>query len=145
MGLPPPLSSVLYSVYTKGLADLNSNGLSRVLTLRMTGLTTKQPVTSSKQGVSPVVHPQQQGSRFSLSLSVCLCVCVSVCLCVCVSVCLSVCLSLSLSLSLSLCLSLSAFISSRHCPCCQKNCHLHLGFNLYVTGLKRPTYNVNDH
>ena len=28
-----PLSPVLYNVYTKGLADLNSNGLSRVLTL----------------------------------------------------------------------------------------------------------------
>ena len=32
--LPPsPLSPVLYNVYTKGLADLNSNGLGRVLTL----------------------------------------------------------------------------------------------------------------
>ena len=30
---PPSLSLVLYNVYTKGLADLNSNGLSRVLTL----------------------------------------------------------------------------------------------------------------
>ena len=34
MGLPQssPLSPVIYNVYTKGLADLNSNGLSRVLT-----------------------------------------------------------------------------------------------------------------
>ena len=30
---PRPLSPVLYNVYTKGLADLNSTGLSRVLTL----------------------------------------------------------------------------------------------------------------
>ena len=40
MGLPQdsPLSPVLYNVYTKGLADLNSNGLSRVLTLADNGL-----------------------------------------------------------------------------------------------------------
>ena len=40
MGLPQgsPLSPVLYNVYTKGLADLNSNGLSRVLTLADDGL-----------------------------------------------------------------------------------------------------------
>ena len=35
---PPNLSPVLYNVYTKGLADLNSNGLSRVLTLADDGL-----------------------------------------------------------------------------------------------------------
>ena len=40
MGLPQgsPLSPVLYNVYTKGLADLNQNGLSRVLTLADDGL-----------------------------------------------------------------------------------------------------------
>ena len=36
--LPPLSSPVLYNVYTKGLADLNSNGLSRVLTLADDGL-----------------------------------------------------------------------------------------------------------
>ena len=44
-----PLSPVLYNVYTKGLADPNSNGLSRLLSLRTTGLSTKQPVTSTQQ------------------------------------------------------------------------------------------------
>ena len=40
MGLPQgsPLSPILYNVYTKGLADLNGNGLSRVLTLADDGL-----------------------------------------------------------------------------------------------------------
>ena len=40
MGLPQgsPLSPVLYNVYTKGLADLNSNGLSRIITLADDGL-----------------------------------------------------------------------------------------------------------
>ena len=33
-----PLSPVLYNVYTKGLADLNSNGYSQVLTLADDGL-----------------------------------------------------------------------------------------------------------
>ena len=91
MGLPQgsPLSPVLYSVYTKGLADLNSNGLSRVLTLADDGLiyktssdistavTAVQEQTGKgvtlvprnrnqpKQGASPVVHPQQQSSRTS--------------------------------------------------------------------------------
>ena len=84
------LSPVLYNVYTKGLADLNSNGLSRVLTLADDGLIYKIPVTSAQQsllsrsswkrchigakrqspnqpeqGASPVVHPQQQSSRTS--------------------------------------------------------------------------------
>ena len=72
---------------------MNSNGLSRVLTLADDGLSTKQPATSAqqsllsksswkkchidakrqrdrvrnqpKQGASPVVHPQQQISRTS--------------------------------------------------------------------------------
>ena len=40
MGLPQsaPLSPVIYTVYTKGQADLNQNGLSRVLTLSDDGL-----------------------------------------------------------------------------------------------------------
>ena len=46
---PPTRSPVLYNVYTNGLVDLNSNGLCRVLWLRTTGLSTKQPVTSTQQ------------------------------------------------------------------------------------------------
>ncbi|NQZ78185.1 MAG: endonuclease/exonuclease/phosphatase family protein, partial [Ekhidna sp.] len=40
MGLPQgsPLSPVLYNVYTKGLADINKNGIARVLTLADDGL-----------------------------------------------------------------------------------------------------------
>ena len=40
MGLPQgsPLSPFPYSVYTKGLADLNSNGLSQVLSLADDGI-----------------------------------------------------------------------------------------------------------
>ena len=81
---------VLYNVYTKGLADLNSNGLSRVLTLADNGLIYKTAFGIStavtavqeqlekvwhwcqetvrnqpKQGESPGVHPQQQSSRTS--------------------------------------------------------------------------------
>ena len=35
---PPPLSPILYTVYTEGVADLNSNGLRGVLTLAYDGL-----------------------------------------------------------------------------------------------------------
>ena len=40
MGLPQgsPLTPILYNVYTKGLADLSQNGLSRVLTLADDGI-----------------------------------------------------------------------------------------------------------
>ena len=92
MGLPQgsPLSPVLYNVYTKGLADMNSNGLSRVLTLANDGLICKTASDIStavtavqeqlekvsnwckervrnqpKQGANPVVHPHQQSSRTS--------------------------------------------------------------------------------
>ena len=43
MGLPysSTLSPVLFSVYTKGLADLNQNGLSNIFTLANDGLTYK--------------------------------------------------------------------------------------------------------
>ena len=97
MGLPQgsPLSPVLYNVYTKGLADLNSNGLSRVLTLAddeliyktasdiSTAVTAVQEQLENvshwcqetvrnqpKQGASPVVHPQQQSSRTSNASSI---------------------------------------------------------------------------
>ena len=86
-----PLSPVLYNVYTKGLADLNSNGLSRVFTLADDGVIYKTASDIStavtavqdqlekvshwcqetrvrnqpKQGARPVVHPQQQSSRTS--------------------------------------------------------------------------------
>ena len=90
--LPPPLphlTPVLYKVYTKGLADLNSNALSRVLTLAedrliyKTASGTHTSVTAvqeqleknvtmaprdrvrnqCKQWANPVVHLQQQSSR----------------------------------------------------------------------------------
>ena len=92
MGLPQgsTLSPVLYNVYTKGLADLNSNGLH----LRTTGLSTNSQwnrhsshrcpgapgkgVTlvpgdrvqhQPKQGASPVVHPQKHKCLWKLTAS----------------------------------------------------------------------------
>ena len=64
MGLPQGslLSPVLYNVYTKGLADLNSNGLSRVLTLADDGLIYKTPsdistaVTAVQEQLEKVSH-----------------------------------------------------------------------------------------
>ena len=57
-----PLSPVLYNVYTKGLADLNSNGLSRVLTLADDGLIYKTSsdistaVTAVQEQLEKVSH-----------------------------------------------------------------------------------------
>ena len=57
-----PLSPVLYSVYTKGLADLNNNGLSRVLTLADDGLIYKTAsdisaaVTAVQEQLEKVSH-----------------------------------------------------------------------------------------
>ena len=85
--MPP----ILYNAYTKGLADLNSNGLSRVLTLAEVWLIYKtasdshtavtavqgqqeknvsmvlrdRVLNEDKQGASPVAHPQQQSSTAS--------------------------------------------------------------------------------
>ena len=64
MGLPQgfPLSPVLYNVYTKGLTDLNSNGLSRVLTLVDEGLIYKTAsdintaVTAVQEQLEKVSH-----------------------------------------------------------------------------------------
>ena len=64
MGLPQgsPLSPVLYNVYTKGLADLKSNGLSRVLTLADDGLIYKTSsdistaVTAVQEQLEKVSH-----------------------------------------------------------------------------------------
>ena len=64
MGLPQgsPLSPVLYNVYTKGLADLNTNGLSRVLTLADDGLIYKTSsdistaVTAVQEQLEKVSH-----------------------------------------------------------------------------------------
>ena len=57
-----PLSPVLYNVYTKGLADLNSNGLSHVLTLADDGLIYKTAsdvstaVTAVQEQLEKVSH-----------------------------------------------------------------------------------------
>ena len=57
-----PLSPVLYNVYTKGLADLNSNGLSWVLTLADDGLIYKTAsdistaVTAVQEQLEKVSH-----------------------------------------------------------------------------------------
>ena len=64
MGLPQglPLSPVLHNVYTQGLADLNSNGLSRVLTLADDGLIYKTAsdistaVTAVQEQLEKVSH-----------------------------------------------------------------------------------------
>ena len=64
IGLPQvsPLSAVVYNVYTKGLADLNSNGLSRVLTLADDGLIYKTAsdvstaVTAVQEQLEKVSH-----------------------------------------------------------------------------------------
>ena len=51
----PPSALVLYNVYTKGLADLNSNGLSRVLTLADNGL-----IYKTASGISTAVTAVQE-------------------------------------------------------------------------------------
>ena len=55
---PRPRSSVLYSVYTKELADLNSNGLSRVRTFTDDGLIYK---TSSDINTAVTAVQEQLG------------------------------------------------------------------------------------
>ena len=92
---PPALSPVSYNSYTKGLADLNNNGISRMLTLADAGLIYKttsdthitvaavqeqleKRVTivsrdkvrnQSKQRAKPVVHTQQQSGMTSNTCS----------------------------------------------------------------------------
>ena len=64
VGLPQgsPLFPVLYNVYTKGLADLNSNGLRRVLMLAddgliyKTGSDTHTAVTAVQEQLEKVSH-----------------------------------------------------------------------------------------
>ena len=63
---PPLLSPVLYNVYTKGLADLNSNGLSRVLTLADDGFIyktasdTHRAVTAAQEQLDKVSQWYQE-------------------------------------------------------------------------------------
>ena len=58
MGLPQgsPVSPVLYNTYTKGLVDLNQNGLRRVLTLTDDGLIYK--TTNDTQEAAEAVQRQ---------------------------------------------------------------------------------------
>ena len=69
MGLPQgsPLSPFLYNVYTKGLADLNQNGLSRVLTLADDGLIYK--TTRDTQEAAELVHQQLEPIHYILDQS----------------------------------------------------------------------------
>ena len=60
-----PLSPVLYNVYTKGLADLNQNGLSRVLTLADYGL-----IYKTTRDTPEVVEAVQQQLENNMGLVV---------------------------------------------------------------------------